>query len=613
MSNEKNKEQIRTLKEELAKYKRIAAHFQCIFNAIPDATIFTDTERRIVMSNPAVEKVFGYKQEEMDGQSAEIIYTSKESYEEQGRTRFNLTAKEKLEPYKVAYRKKNNETFLSETVGTVVKDEQGKVIGFLGLMRDISDLKRENDKLKEVELNYRTVANFTYDWEYWIRPDGTFRYISPSCERLTGYAPYQFFENPGLLRKVVVAEDRGLWDKHCSDSRTTHSLRELQFRIERRDGEVCWIEHACQPVIGENGELLGFRASNRDITQRKKVENELRRALEEINELKEQVEAESFCLREEINLEHNFSNIVGSSNALQYVFFKVEQIASTDTSVLILGETGTGKELIARAIHSTSLRSERPLVKINCAALPANLIESELFGHEKGAYTNADSKQLGRFEVANGATIFLDEIGDLPLELQAKLLRILQDGEFERLGSSRTMKVDVRVIAATNRNLEEDVRKGRFREDLWYRLNVFPITAPPLRERLDDIPPLVHFFVEKFAKKQGKEITSIPTGVIAKLTQYEWPGNIRELENVIERAVINTSNGKLRLADNLRPSQEKEVKVFKSLNAMERDYILEVLEKVKWKVSGKYSAAEILELDRSTLRSRMNKLGISKP
>jgi PAS domain S-box-containing protein len=617
MSDKKNEKKINKkiikLNESLAEYKRISARFQAIFNAIPYATVFTDSERRIILSNPAVEKIFGYTQEEVVGKETEVFYTSKEVYEEQGRVRFNLTAKEKLSPYKVNYRKKDKTIFRSETVGTVVKDEEGTVIGFLGLMRDLSKQRKESDKLQELELKYRTVADFTYDWEYWIRPDGTFRYMSPSCERITGYKPEQFFDNPILLREIVVLEDRDIWDKHCSDSVKELRLRELQFRIEMSSGEVRWIEHACQPVMGGNDELLGFRASNRDITKRKKVEDELLHALEEINELKEQLEAESFYLREEINLEHNFTNIVGNSNALQYVFFKVEQIATTDTSVLILGETGTGKELIARAIHNTSLRSERPLVKINCAALPANLIESELFGHEKGAYTSAESKRLGRFEVADGATLFLDEIGELPLELQAKLLRILQDGEFERLGSSKTIKVDVRVIAATNRNLEEDVRNGRFRQDLWYRLNVFPITSPPLRDRLDDIPLLVKFFVENFSRKQGKEISSIPASVITKLTNYSWPGNIRELENVIERAVINTPNEKLLLADTLAPSQEKVSKIFKSLNDMEREYIIEVLEKVNWKVSGKNSAAEILQLDRSTLRARMKKLGISKP
>ncbi|MEK6201010.1 MAG: sigma 54-interacting transcriptional regulator, partial [Desulfobulbaceae bacterium] len=260
-----------------------------------------------------------------------------------------------------------------------------------------------------------------------------------------------------------------------------------------------------------------------------------------------------------------------------------------------------------------SLRHKRALVKVNCATLPSNLIESELFGHEKGAFTGSSCRHLGRFEVANGATLFLDEIGELPLELQAKLLRVLQEGEFERLGSSHTIKVDVRIIAATNRNLEEEVRKGRFREDLWYRLNIFPITMPPLRERLDDIPLLVDSFVKKIARRLGKTIEIIPVTVMEALQEYPWPGNVRELENVLERAVISSSGPKLRLVDELKKPFNDLSASPKTLEAVERDYILRVLEQTKWKVSGKNSAAEILDLDRSTLRARMVKLNIQKP
>jgi len=334
-------------------------------------------------------------------------------------------------------------------------------------------------------------------------------------------------------------------------------------------------------------------------------------ALAEIQSLKEQLEAERAYLQEEIKLENNHERIVGQSDGLKYVLYKVEQIASSDTTVLILGETGTGKELVARAIHDLSLRKNRALVKVNCAALPANLIESELFGHEKGAFTGSHAKHIGRFEVANGGTFFLDEIGELPLELQGKLLRVLQDGEFERLGSTRTIKVDTRIIAATNRNLEEEVRKGRFREDLWYRLNIFPITMPPLRDRQDDIPLLVEFYVGKIAKRMGKTIEVIPAGVMNALQQYHWPGNIRELENVLERAVINSSGPKLRLADELKKPSRDLCTIPKTLAAVERDYILQVLEQTKWKISGKNSAAEILGLDRSTLRARMSKLNIN--
>ena len=336
-------------------------------------------------------------------------------------------------------------------------------------------------------------------------------------------------------------------------------------------------------------------------------------ALSEISNLKDQLEAERAYLQEEIKLVYNHENIIGQSDAIHYVFYKVEQIAGTDTSVLILGETGTGKELVARAVHGISKRKDRALVKMNCAALPSNLIESELFGHEKGAFTGAVSRRPGRFEVADGATLFLDEIGELPLELQAKLLRVIEDGEFERLGSSITQKVDVRLIAATNRNLNEEIRKGAFREDLYYRLNIFPITMPPLRDRLDDIPLLVHFYLDSISRRMGKVIKVIPVNVMDTLLRYHWPGNVRELKNVIERAVINSSGPKLHLADELNKPHRDLIRPDQTLENMERDYIQQVLEQVQWKVSGKNSAAEILGLDRSTLRARMKKLRIHKP
>ena len=336
-------------------------------------------------------------------------------------------------------------------------------------------------------------------------------------------------------------------------------------------------------------------------------------ALLETRHLKEQLEAERAYLQEEIKLEFNHENIIGQSDGINYILYKVEQIAASDTIVLVLGETGTGKELAARAIHNLSLRKERAMMKVNCATLPSNLIESELFGHEKGAFTGAHIKHLGRFEVAHGATLFLDEIGELPLELQAKLLRVIQDGEFERLGSSHTIKIDVRIIAATNRNLEEEVRRGRFREDLWYRLNVFPITMPPLRDRLDDIPLLVDFFVKKITKRMGKSIEIISTRVMNALQGYQWPGNVRELENVLERAVINSSGPKLRLVDELKPPKKDLPAPQETLETVERNHIVRILQQTRWKVSGKNGAAEILGLNRSTLRARMRKLGIRKP
>ncbi len=348
------------------------------------------------------------------------------------------------------------------------------------------------------------------------------------------------------------------------------------------------------------------------VKERTEAAEALEHALSEVERLKNRLEAENTYLQQEITLQHNFENIVTQSDALKQVLHSVEQVAATEATVLILGETGTGKELLARAIHSISPRGDRPLVKVNCAALPAELIESELFGHEKGAFTGATARKIGRFELADGGTIFLDEIGDLPLELQAKLLRVLQEGEFERLGGTATIKVDVRVIAATNRDLEKEKADGTFREDLFYRLNVFPIESPPLRERKEDIPLLVNHFVERYTRKTGKRIDAVPTSVITCLQAYDWPGNVRELENVIERAVILSPGQKLVLGDTLPRPTGPTASGMHSLEEMERRHILKALEMCGGRVFGENGAAKILDINPQTLTSRMKRLGIKR-
>ena len=350
-----------------------------------------------------------------------------------------------------------------------------------------------------------------------------------------------------------------------------------------------------------------------DLTEQKRVEKSLYTALSEIKTMKDQLEAENIYFRQEIKMKHRLDHILGQSDGLKYVLYRAEQVAPQNTTVLILGETGTGKELIAAAIHDMSPRKDRPLITVNCAALPANLIESELFGREKGAFTGADTRQVGRFEVAHGSTLCLDEIGELPLEMQAKLLRVIQYNEFERLGSSQTIKVDVRIVATTNRNLEEEVRKGRFRQDLYYRLNVFPITVPPLRQRQEDIPILVQAFTERYARKLGKTITSIQKETMKALQDYPWPGNIREMESIIERAVILCPGPVLQLADKLEiPSLPLSVGM-NTLEEMERNQILKTLSETRWRIEGKDGAAAILGLHPSTLRARIHKLGIVRP
>jgi len=376
------------------------------------------------------------------------------------------------------------------------------------------------------------------------------------------------------------------------------------FALDKVQSEYVW------PInIVEQSKTIGKVILS--AMRRREAEVELQASYDEVKSLKDSLEQENIYLQEEIKRDQRFEEIIGHSNELRYILRRVEEISDTDTTVLILGETGTGKELIARAIHSSSQRKKRPLLVVNCAALPSNLIESELFGHEKGAFSGAISLRIGRFEMADGATLILDEIGELPLELQAKLLRVLQNGEFERLGSSKTLKADVRVIAVTNRDLADEIKNRRFRPDLFYRLNIFPITVLPLREHKDDIPPLVNHFVGKYCRKMGKEIHEISLKSMEEMQNYYWPGNIRELENIIERAVITTRGNKLKVelpvgsAANILESN-------KTLEELERDHIINILERSRWKIAGPGGAAEVLGIHSNTLRSRMEKLGISK-
>ncbi len=429
-------------------------------------------------------------------------------------------------------------------------------------------------------------------------------------------SPEEYFEylakrfQPVQFRDVIITFDRG----------ETIFEREIEIKTVKGKRRFLKAKRAIMP--GSEKDWSKTILTCVDITEQKASQEELSVALAEVKDLKEKLEAENVYLRYEIKLEHNFEEIVSQSSLFRKVLEKVQLVANTDATVLILGESGTGKELIARAIHSISKRCHRPLVKVNCAALPASLIESELFGHEKGAFTGAIAQKIGRFELADGGTIFLDEIGEMPLEIQAKLLRVLQEGEFERVGSSKTKKVDVRVIAATNRDLESSVKNKEFRADLFYRLNVFPISSPPLRSRKEDIPILVNHFCRKYGTKLGKKITSVSREVLDTLMNYDWPGNIRELENVVERGMIISGSSILEPGEwlpvvktrlDVEPSPRHADVPAKSLDDIEREHIIEVMKSTKWKVRGEDGAAKILNLNPTTLEARMKKLGISKP
>ncbi len=473
------------------------------------------------------------------------------------------------------------------------------------IVRDITQ-RKEADRLARL-------SDFTIqkagDAIFWLCPKGKIKKVNDAACQRYGYSA-AIFENMNiadLYDTTTTQTFKEIWDQlkmqqqlvfervHLNSSRKKMQVEVSSHYVQFED-----MEYACSMV--------------RDISERKQKEAALRGALLEIRELKEKLEAENNYLQEEIEVQNNFGEIVSISKKFKKVLKEIEQVADTSSTVLITGESGTGKELIARALHQLSRRSKRPMIKVNCAALPANLIESELFGHEKGAFTGALTKKIGKFELANGGTLFLDEIGEMPIELQPKLLRAIQEGEIERVGGGQQISVDVRIIAATNRDLPKEIQNGNFREDLYYRLNVFPIHSIPLRKRKEDIPLLTRFFCEKLGNKLGRKITDIPQKVIDKLLDYDFPGNVRELENLIERAIITSSKGKLSLGNWFSPSKKKKIQPadFLSLENIQRNHIIAVLQHTEWRVSGDHGAAKILGLRPTTLYSKIERLGIKR-
>ncbi len=495
--------------------------------------------------------------------------------------------------------------------------------------QEITRRKQAEQALRDSERLYRAIGE-SINYGIWVcDPDGHNIYASESFLKLVGLTQKQCsdFGWGDVLHPDDVEHTLSLW-KECV---RTEGVWDIEHRYRGADGQWHPILARGVPVRNDQGEIIFWAGINLDISRIKQAEDalqeahdgleekvkertaELQTALSEIEAMKDQLEAENIYFRHENKIKHQFENIIGKSDGLKYVLFRAQQVAPANTTVLILGETGTGKELIAAAIHNMSPRKERPLITVNCAALPANLIESELFGREKGAFTGADTRRMGRFEVANGSTLCLDEIGELPLELQIKLLRVIQHHEFERLGSSTTIKVDVRIVATTNRDLEKEVREGRFRQDLFYRLNIFPITVLPLRQRQEDIPLLVQTFVERYSKNLGKKITTISKETMKTLQDYPWPGNVRELESIIERAVILCPGPVLHLADKLDLSSSAVSSTVRTLEETERNQMLKILSETRWRIEGKNGAAAILGLNASTLRARMHKLGIVRP
>ena len=487
-----------------------------------------------------------------------------------------------------------------------VRDERGKVIRWYGTSTDIEDRKRAEEKLRQDERELRRITDAIAEPIGVLAPDGS-----------TLYANQVVLNYVGLSLEDIKADDWPAEILHPDDLERTRDERQrglsrgepfqVEQRVRRKDGQYRWFLSRFNPLRDDEGRIIRWYATGIDIEDRKQAE--------------ERVQKENVALREEIDHSSMFEEIVGSSQALGKVLAQAAKVAPMDSTVLILGETGTGKELIARAIHKRSKRSGRAFVRVDCAAIPASLIASELFGHEKGAFTGALQRHLGRFELANGGTIFLDEIGELPAETQSALLRVLQEREFERVGGSQPISVDVRVLAATNRDLEAAVAAGTFRQDLFYRLNVFPIQVPPLRQRADDIPPLVEYLIDRYAKKAGKKIRKIEKKTMELFQTYKWPGNIRELQNVVERAVILCDGDTFSVDETWliqesprepRPLSAPPTRLLRLDEDQEREMIEAALAESKGRVAGPFGAASKLGIPRQTLESKIVNLGINK-
>lgn len=574
---------------------------QVLMNASTETTILIDTEGRFLTINKFGAERLGKSTEQLIGTSMYDLFSS--SLKEQRKARVEEVIQTK-KPVR----------FFDEREGIIFDnnlyplfDSSGNVIKIAIFGRDITKEQQFEQELKDSETRYRFIFEqgpvgiglIDKDF-FWIKANPRF------CDML-GYTEDEL----KTLRWTDITHPDDL--KRDVQQAEQVFKGELPFfttekRFFKKNGDTIWVSLTPTAIKDNNDKILYALGMMLDITEKKIAEENLQKALSQIKDLKDQLDIENIYLKEEIKSIHGFENIIGKSLPLNYVLQRLKSVAPTDATVLVEGETGTGKELIARAIHNESLRKNKPLIKVGCAALSSSLIESELFGHEKGAFTGANTTRIGRFELADKSTLFLDEIGELSFELQAKLLRVIQEGEFERLGSSKTIKVDVRIITATNRNLEAEMKKRNFREDLYYRLSSFIITVPPLRERRDDIPLLAKYFIDQYSKKMGKRIRATPRSTMKNLEKYSWPGNIRELQNVIEHAIIISEKGVLKFDLPAYSDIRHQEKM--KLDDIERDHILKVLNKTNWRIAGKGGAAELLGLKRTTLQSRMKKLGI---
>jgi formate hydrogenlyase transcriptional activator len=589
-------------------FSKEQSFIEAVFESVPGLLFLYTEDGRLIRWNKRHEDMTGYTADELMNFRAEDWFDEEDRAilakewpkvfsEGQNRAELNLILKDGR---KVPY-------FFTGV--RLMMDGKPHLVG-IGI--DITDKKRQEKALRKSEDILKKAEEIAGLGSWQLDIENNKLFWSDQVYYIFGL-PIRHSVTYESFLEVVHPEDRAFVDASWKAA-----LQGAPYDIEHRivvEGKVKWVHDKASVEFNASGEPVLCTGIVHDITYNKKAEQDRENALNEIKRLKNLLEAENIYLKKEMKYLYAPGDIIGQSDAIQYVLFRAQQVAETDTTVLILGETGTGKGRIARLIHESSQRSHKPLVIVHCSALPGNLIESELFGREKGAFTGAESKQMGRFELADGGTIFLDEIFELPVELQAKLLRVIEEGEFERLGSPHTVKVDVRIVAATNRNIMEEIGKGRFRKDLFYRLNIFPITLPPLRQRKEDIPLLANYFLEKYNKKTGRKIKKIPEEMIRSLQAHTWPGNVRELMGVIERAVITNFDVPLSLSATIALDHEKitpKLQTKKRLADMEKNHIFRILRETDWRIEGPKGAAKLLGIHPSTLRNRMKKHGIKR-